>query len=101
MLKHTWLPSSNTTNSVGPPAARARRSPSAAGIILSPALAAAFDPGLKACVSNCGPFDFGAVLPTMPAALAGDFPRQEPCQLGYRVCIYRSFILGRKPNRKE
>src|ERR1700730_17570886 len=37
MLNHTWLPSSNTTNSVGPPAERARRSPSANGIILSPA----------------------------------------------------------------
>lgn len=30
--------------------------------------AAAFEPRIKACVSNCGPFDFGAVLPTMPAA---------------------------------
>jgi 2,6-dihydroxypseudooxynicotine hydrolase len=37
------------------------------GALYAP-LAAAFEPRLKACVSNCGPFDFGAVFPTMPMA---------------------------------
>lgn len=37
------------------------------GALYAP-LAAAFEPRVKACVSNCGPFDFGAVLPSMPAA---------------------------------
>jgi dienelactone hydrolase len=37
------------------------------GALYAP-LSAAFEPRLKACVSNCGPFDFGPVLPTMPAA---------------------------------
>jgi dienelactone hydrolase len=37
------------------------------GALYAP-LAAAFEPRIKACVSNCGPFDFGAVLPTMPTA---------------------------------
>jgi alpha-beta hydrolase superfamily lysophospholipase len=37
------------------------------GALYAP-LAAAFEPRIKACVSNCGPFDFGPVLPTMPAA---------------------------------
>src|SRR6516162_174791 len=37
------------------------------GALYAP-LAAAFEPRIKACVSNCGPFNFGAVLPTMPAA---------------------------------
>jgi 2,6-dihydroxypseudooxynicotine hydrolase len=37
------------------------------GALYAP-LAAAFEPRIRACVSNCGPFDFGAVLPTMPAA---------------------------------
>ncbi|MGA8615222.1 MAG: alpha/beta fold hydrolase [Xanthobacteraceae bacterium] len=37
------------------------------GALYAP-LAAADEPRIKACVSNCGPFDFGAVLPTMPAA---------------------------------
>jgi len=37
------------------------------GALYAP-LAAASEPRIKACVSNCGPFDFGAVLPTMPAA---------------------------------
>jgi dienelactone hydrolase len=37
------------------------------GALYAP-LAAAFEPRIKACVSNCGPFDFGAVLPTMPPA---------------------------------
>jgi len=37
------------------------------GALYAP-LAAAFEPRIKACVSNCGPFDFGSVLPTMPAA---------------------------------
>jgi dienelactone hydrolase len=37
------------------------------GALYAP-LAAAFEHRIKACVSNCGPFDFGAVLPTMPAA---------------------------------
>ena len=37
------------------------------GALYAP-LAAAFEPRIKACVANCGPFDFGAVLPTMPAA---------------------------------
>lgn len=37
------------------------------GALYAP-LAAASEPRLKACVSNCGPFDFGAVLPTMPMA---------------------------------
>jgi pimeloyl-ACP methyl ester carboxylesterase len=36
------------------------------GALYAP-LPAAFEPRIKACVSNCGPFDFGAVLPTMPA----------------------------------
>lgn len=37
------------------------------GALYAP-LAAAAEPRIKACVSNCGPFDFGAVLPTMPPA---------------------------------
>ena len=37
------------------------------GALYAP-LAAAFEPRIKACVANCGPFDFAAVLPTMPAA---------------------------------
>jgi len=37
------------------------------GALYAP-LAAALEPRIKACVSNCGPFDFGAVLPTMPEA---------------------------------
>jgi alpha-beta hydrolase superfamily lysophospholipase len=37
------------------------------GALYAP-LAAADEPRIKACVSNCGPFDFGAVLPTMPQA---------------------------------
>jgi dienelactone hydrolase len=37
------------------------------GALYAP-LAAAHEPRIKACVSNCGPFDFGAVLPTMPQA---------------------------------
>lgn len=37
------------------------------GALYAP-LAAAFKPRIKACVANCGRFDFGAVLPTMPAA---------------------------------
>jgi alpha-beta hydrolase superfamily lysophospholipase len=36
------------------------------GALYAP-LAAAFEPRLKACVANCGPFDFGPVLPQMPA----------------------------------
>ena len=36
------------------------------GALYAP-LAAAFEPRIKACVSNCGPFDFGKALPTMPA----------------------------------
>jgi 2,6-dihydroxypseudooxynicotine hydrolase len=36
------------------------------GALYAP-LSAAFEPRLKACVSNCGPFDMGAVLPQMPA----------------------------------
>jgi dienelactone hydrolase len=37
------------------------------GALYAP-LAAALEPRIKACVSNCGPFDFGAILPTMPSA---------------------------------
>ena len=37
------------------------------GALYAP-LAAAFEPRLKACISNCGPFDFGAILPSMPRA---------------------------------
>jgi 2,6-dihydroxypseudooxynicotine hydrolase len=37
------------------------------GALYAP-LAAAVELRLKACISNCGPFDFGAVLPSMPAA---------------------------------
>jgi 2,6-dihydroxypseudooxynicotine hydrolase len=36
------------------------------GAIYAP-LAAAGEPRLKACIANCGPFDWGAVLPKMPA----------------------------------
>jgi 2,6-dihydroxypseudooxynicotine hydrolase len=35
------------------------------GAIYAP-LAAAFEPRIKACVANCGPFDFGRVLPQLP-----------------------------------
>jgi dienelactone hydrolase len=35
------------------------------GAIYAP-LAAAFEPRLKACVANCGPFDFAPVLPQLP-----------------------------------
>jgi alpha-beta hydrolase superfamily lysophospholipase len=35
------------------------------GAVYAP-LAAAFEPRIKACVANCGPFNFGAVLPQMP-----------------------------------
>ena len=37
------------------------------GALYAP-LAAAFEPRISACVSNCGPFDFGAILPSMPTA---------------------------------
>jgi dienelactone hydrolase len=37
------------------------------GALYAP-LATAFEPRIKACISNCGPFDFGAILPSMPAA---------------------------------
>ena len=37
------------------------------GALYAP-LAAAGEPRLMACISNCGPFDFGAILPSMPAA---------------------------------
>jgi dienelactone hydrolase len=37
------------------------------GALYAP-LAAAFEPRIRACVSNCGPFDFGAILPSMPMA---------------------------------
>jgi dienelactone hydrolase len=37
------------------------------GALYAP-LAAAGEPRLKACISNCGPFDFGKTLPTMPKA---------------------------------
>lgn len=37
------------------------------GALYAP-LAAAFEPRISACVSNCGPFDFGAILPSMPKA---------------------------------
>jgi len=36
------------------------------GALYAP-LATAFEPRLRACISNCGPFDFGRVLPSMPA----------------------------------
>jgi len=36
------------------------------GAIYAP-LAAAGEPRLKACIANCGPFDWGEVLPKMPA----------------------------------
>jgi dienelactone hydrolase len=35
------------------------------GAIYAP-LAAAFEPRITACVANCGPFDFGRVLPLLP-----------------------------------
>lgn len=35
------------------------------GALYAP-LAAAFEPRLKACIANCGPFNFGPVLPQMP-----------------------------------
>jgi dienelactone hydrolase len=35
------------------------------GAIYAP-LATAFEPRIKACVANCGPFDFGPVLPQLP-----------------------------------
>jgi len=35
------------------------------GAIYAP-LAAAFEPRIKACVANCGPFNFGDVLPQLP-----------------------------------
>ncbi len=37
------------------------------GALYAP-LAAAGEPRLKACIANCGPYDFGRVLPSMPAA---------------------------------
>lgn len=36
------------------------------GALYAP-LSAAFEPRIRACVSNCGPFNMGAVLPQMPA----------------------------------
>jgi 2,6-dihydroxypseudooxynicotine hydrolase len=42
------------------------------GALYAP-LAAAFEPRLEACISNCGPFDFGAVLPSMPRASQDTF----------------------------
>jgi dienelactone hydrolase len=36
------------------------------GAIYAP-LAAALEPRLKACVANCGPFNFGPVIPQLPA----------------------------------
>jgi dienelactone hydrolase len=37
------------------------------GALYAP-LATAFEPRIRACISNCGPFDFGTVLPSMPRA---------------------------------
>ena len=37
------------------------------GAIYAP-LAAAGEPRLKGCISNCGPYDFGKILPSMPTA---------------------------------
>ena len=37
------------------------------GAIYAP-LAAAGEPRLKACIANCGPYDFGRILPSMPPA---------------------------------
>lgn len=48
------------------------------GALYAP-LAAAFEPRIKACVANCGPFDFGAVLPTMPG------PSQETFRVRSRA----------------
>jgi dienelactone hydrolase len=35
------------------------------GALYAP-LAAAGEPRLKGCIANCGPFDWGTVLPKMP-----------------------------------
>jgi dienelactone hydrolase len=37
------------------------------GALYAP-LAAAGEPRLKACIANCGPYDFGKILPSMPRA---------------------------------
>ena len=37
------------------------------GALYAP-LAAAGEPRLKACIANCGPYDFGKILPSMPPA---------------------------------
>src|SRR4029077_14390989 len=63
------------------------------GALYAP-LAAAFEPRIKACVSNCGPFDFGAVLPTMPAASQETFRvRSHASSLDEAREIARSLTL--------
>ena len=47
-------------------------------------LAAAFEPRIKACVANCGPFDFGAVLPTMPSPSQETFRIRSHARSSFR-----------------
>src|SRR5262249_10865390 len=64
------------------------------GALYAP-LAAAFEPRIKACVSNCGPFDFGPVLPTMPAASQETFPvRSHAKRLAEAHAIARGLSLA-------
>ena len=63
------------------------------GALYAP-LAAAFEPRISACVSNCGPFDFGAVLPSMPPASKETFRvRSHAKSLAEAYEIARSLTL--------
>jgi 2,6-dihydroxypseudooxynicotine hydrolase len=63
------------------------------GALYAP-LAAAFEPRITACVANCGPFDFGPVLPTMPAASQETFRvRSYAKTLGEAHAIARGLTL--------
>jgi alpha-beta hydrolase superfamily lysophospholipase len=71
------------------------------GALYAP-LAAAFEPRIKACVSNCGPFDFGPVLPTMPAASQETFrARSHAKTLSEAHQIARGLTLEGRAERIE
>lgn len=67
------------------------------GAIYAP-LAAAFEPRLKACVANCGPFNFGPVLPQMPLVSQDLFrirARLNTIEEGHRFAGQLSLADGR------
>ena len=67
------------------------------GAIYAP-LAAAFEPRLKACVANCGPFNFGSVLPQMPTVSQDLFrirARLDTIEQGHKYAGELSLTNGR------